>query len=141
MDGERCDIYAGGDATREGEMTHEQFPQKAKGRARAMPQVRHGQRGEEMLSEPPGKVLRQVLLLRLYRVGQHAEQRHEPVERPDTGEKGARDARMKCNCCVGCKWHDEFTWACFNGDSEHCADFVNEGCPLYEVKKDDDETK
>lgn len=48
---------------------------------------------------------------------------------------------MKYNCCVGCKWHDEFTWACFNGDSEYCADFVNEGCPLYEVKKDDDETK
>lgn len=48
---------------------------------------------------------------------------------------------MKYTCCVGCMWHDEFTWACFNGDSEYCADFVNEGCPLYEEKKDDDETK
>lgn len=59
----------------------------------------------------------------------------------DKGETGEGDAEMKYNCCVGCKWHDEFTWACFNGDSEHCADFVNCGCPLYEVKKDDDETK
>ena len=94
-----------------------------------------------MLSEPPGKVLRQVLLLRLYRVWQHAEQRYKPLEHPCTGDTGEGDAEMKYNCCVGCKWHEEFTWACFNGDSEHCADFVNCGCPLYEVKKDDDETK
>lgn len=48
---------------------------------------------------------------------------------------------MKYKCCVGCKWHEEWTWACCNGDSPYCADFVNCGCPLYEVKKDDDETK
>ena len=34
--------------------------------------------------------------------------------------------------CEGCKWHDSFTWVCFNGDSEHRGDFVNEGCRLYE---------
>lgn len=48
---------------------------------------------------------------------------------------------MKYKCCVGCKWHEEWTWACCNGDSPYCADFVNCGCPHYEVKKDDDETK
>lgn len=41
-------------------------------------------------------------------------------------------------CCVGCKWHEEWTWACFNGDSPYCADFVNCGCPLYEEKKTND---
>nr|DAG32377.1 MAG TPA: hypothetical protein [Caudoviricetes sp.] len=107
----------------------------------AMPQVRHGQRRTEMLSEPPGKVLRQVLFLRLHRVRQHAEQRNGHVECPGAGKERKRNAKMKYTCCVGCKWHDEFTWACFNGDSEYCADFVNDGCPLYEVKKDDDETK
>lgn len=32
--------------------------------------------------------------------------------------------------CKGCKWHDEFSWACCNGDSEYRADFVNCGCEL-----------
>ena len=30
--------------------------------------------------------------------------------------------------CKDCKWHDEFSWACCNGDSEYRADFVNCGC-------------
>ncbi len=46
---------------------------------------------------------------------------------------------MKNKCCVGCKWHEEWTWACFNGDSPHCADFVNCGCPLYEEKEKEGE--
>lgn len=45
---------------------------------------------------------------------------------------------MKSKCCVGCKWHEEWTWACFNGDSPYCADFVNCGCPLYEEKETND---
>ncbi len=32
--------------------------------------------------------------------------------------------------CYGCKWHDEYTFACCNGDSEYRADFVNCGCEL-----------
>lgn len=47
---------------------------------------------------------------------------------------------MKSKCCVGCKWHEEWTWACCNGDSPYCADFVNCGCPLYEEKEKTDET-
>lgn len=45
---------------------------------------------------------------------------------------------MKNKCCVGCKWHEEWTWACFNGESPYCADFVNCGCPLYEEKEAND---
>lgn len=45
---------------------------------------------------------------------------------------------MKNKCCVGCKWHEERTWACYNGDSPYCADFVNCGCPLYEEKETND---
>lgn len=37
--------------------------------------------------------------------------------------------------CEGCKWHDSYTWACMNGDSENCADFVNDGCEEYEEEK------
>lgn len=37
---------------------------------------------------------------------------------------------LAISTCKGCKWHDEFSWACCNGDSKHCADFVNCGCEL-----------
>lgn len=32
---------------------------------------------------------------------------------------------MISKSCETCKWHDEFTWACFNGDSEKRADFTD----------------
>lgn len=31
-------------------------------------------------------------------------------------------------CCGNCAWHDDFSWACFNGDSEYCADFTRPTC-------------
>lgn len=31
----------------------------------------------------------------------------------------------KTKCCGNCRWHEDFNWACFNGDSEHCADFTD----------------
>ena len=41
--------------------------------------------------------------------------------------------RMK-KCCGTCKWHDDFSWACFNGDSENCADFTDpeDSCECWE---------
>nr|DAK89935.1 MAG TPA: hypothetical protein [Caudoviricetes sp.] len=35
---------------------------------------------------------------------------------------------QKEKCCKTCKKHDDFTWVCFNGDSEHCADFTEPDC-------------
>lgn len=35
---------------------------------------------------------------------------------------------MNEKCCENCKKHDDFTWVCFNGDSEHCADFTEPEC-------------
>lgn len=40
-----------------------------------------------------------------------------------------------------CKWRDDFTWICFNGDSEMCADvadndYCNE-CRLFEEKENE----
>ena len=37
-------------------------------------------------------------------------------------------------CCGTCKWHDDFSWACFNGDSENCADFTDpeDSCECWE---------
>ena len=48
--------------------------------------------------------------------------------------------RMK-KCCGTCKWHDDFSWACFNGDSENCADFTDpeDSCECWE--KIDNEPK
>lgn len=34
----------------------------------------------------------------------------------------------KINDCSDCKYHDDFSWVCFNGDSPHRGDFVNCGC-------------
>lgn len=31
---------------------------------------------------------------------------------------------MEAKCCATCKWHDDFTGACCNGDSEYRADFT-----------------
>lgn len=36
--------------------------------------------------------------------------------------------------CEGCKWWDEFTWVCSNGESEHVADYTNEGCKEKECQ-------
>ena len=40
------------------------------------------------------------------------------------------------NVCGNCEYHDEFTGACCNGDSEHCADFTSneDRCQDWEHK-------
>lgn len=42
--------------------------------------------------------------------------------------------------CKGCKYWDSFSWACGNGDSPYCADFVNKGCREYDRCRKDDAT-
>lgn len=44
---------------------------------------------------------------------------------------------MEINCKT-CRRHDYFTWVCFNGDSEHCADFTEPECccEFWEGKED-----
>ena len=39
--------------------------------------------------------------------------------------------------CRTCRWHDDDTWVCFNGDAEDCADFTNpqHSCPEWEDSK------
>lgn len=38
--------------------------------------------------------------------------------------------------CGSCRWHDAFSWACFNGLSEHRADFTDpeDSCKEWEKK-------
>lgn len=36
--------------------------------------------------------------------------------------KLASEQRLKDFSRKNCKWRDDFTWICFNGDSEMCAD-------------------
>lgn len=41
--------------------------------------------------------------------------------------------------CFDCKWHDNFSWACCNGDSPHRADFTypEQSCPQWEGEDDE----
>lgn len=51
-----------------------------------------------------------------------------------------RDTDMENEkCCGSCQWHDDFTWACFNGDSLNCADFTDpeDSCGSWEQKSED----
>lgn len=38
--------------------------------------------------------------------------------------------------CGTCSWYEDFQGVCFNGDSEHCADFTDADatCPAWEGK-------
>ena len=42
--------------------------------------------------------------------------------------------------CKNCKFHDDFSWACFNPDSPNRADFTdnNFACECHEWRKEDD---
>lgn len=39
--------------------------------------------------------------------------------------------------CKSCRWWEPFQGVCFNGDSEHCADFVDNGCECYDERSDE----
>ena len=41
---------------------------------------------------------------------------------------------MEEKCCKNCRKHDDFTWVCFNGVSEYCADFrcLDDICECWE---------
>lgn len=52
-----------------------------------------------------------------------------------TTEGRSCTARSAEGSCKGCKWHDDFSWACVNGESEYRGDFVNDGCKHYEKGK------
>lgn len=43
-------------------------------------------------------------------------------------------------CCT-CFWHEGYTWVCFNGESENCAEVTDpeSGCECWKERKDDDE--
>lgn len=42
-------------------------------------------------------------------------------------------------CCKTCAYHDDWTWVCFNGDSENRADFTQEDfvCSCWKNKEGD----
>ena len=46
-------------------------------------------------------------------------------------------AKKKCRTC---RWHDEFSWVCFNGDSPDVADFTDPEhiCDAWEEKNDEE---
>lgn len=49
-----------------------------------------------------------------------------------------RGSLWKKNVVRIAKKHDDFTWVCFNGDSEYCADFTEPECccEFWEGKED-----
>ena len=42
--------------------------------------------------------------------------------------------RESAALCKSCRWHEPFNAVCCNGDSEHRADFWDEGCECWEAK-------
>ena len=48
------------------------------------------------------------------------------------------DRCIKAQVCEFCKWHDDFSWVCFNGESEKRADFTNNDdcCIEWESRED-----
>lgn len=45
------------------------------------------------------------------------------------------------NTCATCVWYEDFQGVCFNGDSQHCADFTEpeQRCREWERKEADHE--
>lgn len=43
------------------------------------------------------------------------------------------------NTCSTCRWYAEFEGVCCNGDSPHCADFMDaeDGCRYWEGKHEE----
>lgn len=43
-------------------------------------------------------------------------------------------------CCQTCKWYEDFTGVCFNGDSPNCADFMDayDSCEEWEEQDETD---
>ena len=37
--------------------------------------------------------------------------------------------------CKTCDWHDDFSWACCNGDSPYCADFTDDNSTCNNWRK------
>lgn len=44
-------------------------------------------------------------------------------------------------CCKTCKYHDNFTWVCFNGDSVYRADFTDNMFVCKEWEDDKETTR
>ena len=44
-------------------------------------------------------------------------------------------------CCATCDWYEDYQGVCFNGDSEHCADFTEpeDVCEEWEGREADNE--
>ena len=115
-------------------MTREYIQQAAARRITPLPEMRDVQWRAQVFRKSAGTVLCALRELWVHLVWVEPERRYGKLEQ--TEQEGES---MKNKCCVGCKWHEEWTWACFNGDSPYCADFVNCGCPLYEEKKTNDQ--
>lgn len=111
----------------------ESVQQKTQRETGGMSPLRKRQRGAQNRYSCAGTVLCALRELRFHSVRVEPERRYGKLEQIE--QEGEN---MKSKCCVGCKWHEEWTWACFNGDSPYCADFVNCGCPLYEEKETND---
>lgn len=111
----------------------ESVQQKTQRETGGMSPLRQRQRGAQNRYSCAGKVLCALRELWVYLVWVEPERRYGKLEQIE------QEGEWMKKCCVGCKWHEEWTWACCNGDSPYCADFVNCGCPLYEEKEKEGE--
>jgi hypothetical protein len=62
----------------------------------------------------------------------------EPWENSMLELGGTRVMEKNCSTCA---WHDSFSWVCFNGLSEHRADFTDpeNTCQEWKERKDEND--
>lgn len=82
------------------------------------------------------------------RCGYCLKQKYDPEIAPEKEIPYALVQQSKRKCryykkveqkrCDTCDWYEDFQGVCFNGESEHCADFISgsHSCPCWEPKKE-----
>lgn len=82
------------------------------------------------------------------RTGYCLKQKYDPEIAPDKENPYALFAQSRRKCryykkveqkrCGTCGYWEDFNGVCFNGESEHCADFTNgdDSCPCWKLRKE-----
>lgn len=60
----------------------------------------------------------------------------KPLERNEIFGAFMQEGAMVTNTCSDCRWYEDYQGVCCNGDSPHCADFIDADkvCEEWEEK-------
>ena len=56
----------------------------------------------------------------------------------DSATFGGENMEYERTCCT-CRWHEGYTWICFNGESPNCANMTDpeDTCECWEVRTEE----